>query len=61
MRLKKGRDGKGIGESCYIYDIIRGRGTMILDGIRHGEMDSKNSFFEGTNEMNDPKINRPTK
>ena len=39
----------------------KGRGSMILDGIRHGGRSQKNVIFQGTYEMNDQKINRPTK
>ena len=30
---------------CYIYDIIRERGSMILDGIWHGERESTKFYF----------------
>ena len=33
------------GGGCYIYDIIRERGSMILDGIRHGERESTKFYF----------------
>ena len=29
----------------YIYDIIRGRGSVILDGIRHGDRESTKIYF----------------
>ena len=46
---------------CYIYGIVRGRGSIILDGIQHGEKESTKFTFQRTYEVYDPKINRPTK
>lgn len=40
--------GGEIGESerfCYIDVIMRGRGSMILDGIRYGEKESTKIYF----------------
>ena len=54
----QGWQGEG-GGICYIYDIVRGSGSIILDGIQHGKKESTKFIFQRTYEVYVPKINRP--
>ena len=40
--MGKGEGWEGV---CYIYDIIRRGGSMILDGNRHGKGESTKIYF----------------
>ena len=45
MRLKNGEVGGQREGVCYIYNRIRGRESMILDGIQQGERESTKIYF----------------